>query len=266
LNKSAVIAAASAAALLAFVPAAYAQCGGASWYGPGFNGKRAASGEIFNENAMTAAHRSLPFGTVVEVTDQRTGKTVEVTINDRGPFHGQRIIDLSKGAAAALGFQARGTTSVCIAQQYSRPRRTVGRPPRWAALFCLELFGRTRRDLIDMGPFDAHVGKQPIVEMVEFTTGDVAQLPGAQAASEIIQHIDLLFRHSRSRCAKWRMLHFWLDTGCGAVAPCNRLPLQLRFGRSLRYGQDRNGLFRNAKWVLVGTTCGFSSMWRGWAA
>jgi rare lipoprotein A len=117
LNKSAVIAAASAAALLAFVPAAYAQCGGASWYGPGFNGKRAASGEIFNENAMTAAHRSLPFGTVVEVTDQRTGKTVEVTINDRGPFHGQRIIDLSKGAAAALGFQNRGTTSVCIAQQ-----------------------------------------------------------------------------------------------------------------------------------------------------
>jgi rare lipoprotein A len=116
LTKKAVIAAISAAAILSFSPAAFAQCGGASWYGPGFNGKRAASGEIFNENAMTAAHRSLPFGTQVEVTDQNTGKTVVVTINDRGPFHGKRIIDLSKAAAAALGFQARGTTSVCLAE------------------------------------------------------------------------------------------------------------------------------------------------------
>ncbi|NGP16925.1 septal ring lytic transglycosylase RlpA family protein [Devosia aurantiaca] len=118
MTNKAVLAAACAAALLAFSPAAvYAQCGGASWYGPGFNGKRAASGEIFNENAMTAAHRSLPFGTKVAVTDQNTGKSVTVTINDRGPFHGKRIIDLSKGAAAALGFQNRGTTSVCLAEQ-----------------------------------------------------------------------------------------------------------------------------------------------------
>ena len=65
---------------------------------------------------MTAAHRSLPFGTEVDVTDQNSGRTVTVTINDRGPFHGQRIIDLSKAAAAALGFQNRGTTSVCLAQ------------------------------------------------------------------------------------------------------------------------------------------------------
>ncbi|MEO5805844.1 septal ring lytic transglycosylase RlpA family protein [Devosia sp.] len=92
----------------------YAQCGGASWYGPGFNGKKAASGQTFNENAMTAAHRSLPFGTKLQVTDQRTGKTIQVTINDRGPFHSGRIIDLSKGAATALGFRGRGTTSVCI--------------------------------------------------------------------------------------------------------------------------------------------------------
>lgn len=114
MTRKAVFAAAIAAALLSFSTAAYAQCGGASWYGPGFNGKRAASGEIFNENAMTAAHRSLPFGTKVTVTDQRTGKEIEVTINDRGPFHGGRIIDLSKAAATKLGFRNRGTTSVCI--------------------------------------------------------------------------------------------------------------------------------------------------------
>ncbi len=114
--KKVVSVAALAAALLSFSSAAYAQCGGASWYGPGFNGKVAASGEVFNENAMTAAHRSLPFGTKVTVTDQNTGKQVQVTINDRGPFHGKRIIDLSKAAANELGFRNRGVTSVCLAQ------------------------------------------------------------------------------------------------------------------------------------------------------
>jgi rare lipoprotein A len=116
LIRKAVSVAALAAALLSISTAAYAQCGGASWYGPGFNGKRAASGEIFNENAMTAAHRSLPFGTKVMVTDQRTGRQISVTINDRGPFHGSRIIDLSKAAATELGFRNRGTTSVCLSQ------------------------------------------------------------------------------------------------------------------------------------------------------
>ncbi len=114
MTKKAVIAAATAALVLSFSSAAYAQCGGASWYGPGFHGKTAASGQVFNENAMTAAHRTLPFGTKVEVTDQRTGKSVEVTINDRGPFHGKRIIDLSKAAATALGFRNRGVTTVCL--------------------------------------------------------------------------------------------------------------------------------------------------------
>ena len=100
--------------LLSVAGPAMAQCGGASWYGPGFHGKKAASGERFNENAMTAAHRSLPFGTVVSVVDQRTGKSIKVTINDRGPFHKGRIIDLSKAAATKLGFRNAGTTKVCI--------------------------------------------------------------------------------------------------------------------------------------------------------
>lgn len=112
--RKAVSVAALAAALLSFSTAAYAQCGGASWYGPGFNGKMSASGEIFNENAMTAAHRSLPFGTKLLVTDQRTGRQIKVTINDRGPFHGKRIIDLSKEAANQLGFRNRGVTTVCL--------------------------------------------------------------------------------------------------------------------------------------------------------
>ena len=92
------------------------QCGGASWYGPGFHGKKTASGERFNENAMTAAHKSLPLGTDVKVTNQRTGKSIKVTINDRGPYAKGRIIDLSKAAAAKLGTQASGVGKVCIAE------------------------------------------------------------------------------------------------------------------------------------------------------
>jgi rare lipoprotein A len=69
-----------------------------------------------NPNAMTAAHKTLPFGTQVKVTDQRTGNAILVTINDRGPFIRGRIIDLSKAAAGELGFRRRGHTEVCIVQ------------------------------------------------------------------------------------------------------------------------------------------------------
>jgi rare lipoprotein A len=118
LTKNIVVAAAFVTGLLlSATGSAFAhgdQCGGASWYGPGFHGKKAASGQRFDQNAMTAAHKSLPFGTVVRVTDQRTGKSVNVTINDRGPFHRNRIIDLSKAAAAKLGIQNAGTGKVCV--------------------------------------------------------------------------------------------------------------------------------------------------------
>lgn len=102
-------------AILMATPTLASQCGNASWYGPGFHGKETASGQRFNENAMTAAHKTLPFGTVVKVTDQRTGKSIKVTINDRGPFIRGRIIDLSKAAAAKLGTKDAGVGSVCLA-------------------------------------------------------------------------------------------------------------------------------------------------------
>lgn len=91
------------------------ECGLASWYGPGFHGRPTASGARFNENAMTAAHRTLPLGTVVKVTNQHTGKSVKVRINDRGPFVRGRIIDLSKAAAAKLGTKHAGVGRVCLA-------------------------------------------------------------------------------------------------------------------------------------------------------
>ena len=88
--------------------------GWASWYGPGFHGNRSASGEIYNQNALTAAHRSLPFGTKVRVTNTKTGRTVVVRINDRGPFIGGRIIDLSAAAARIVGVMKTGVAPVRV--------------------------------------------------------------------------------------------------------------------------------------------------------
>lgn len=88
--------------------------GWASWYGPGFHGNRSASGEIYNQNALTAAHRSLPFGTKVRVINTRTGSSVVVRINDRGPYIGGRIIDLSAAAARILGVMKTGVAPVRV--------------------------------------------------------------------------------------------------------------------------------------------------------
>lgn len=88
--------------------------GMASWYGPGFHGNRSASGERYNQNALTAAHRSLPFGTKVRVTNIRNGRSVVVRINDRGPHIRGRIIDLSAAAARMVGVMQSGVAPVRV--------------------------------------------------------------------------------------------------------------------------------------------------------
>jgi rare lipoprotein A len=89
-----------------------AELGLASWYGRGDDGKRTASGEPYNMEAFTAAHRALPFGTWVRVTHLASGRTVTVRINDRGPWVGGRVIDLSRRAAQALGILWDGVARV----------------------------------------------------------------------------------------------------------------------------------------------------------
>ena len=84
----------------------------ASWYGRVHHGRRTASGVRFDMNALTAAHRTLPFGTRLRVTHVRTGRSVEVVVNDRGPYVGQRILDLSRAAAARLGVVLEGVADV----------------------------------------------------------------------------------------------------------------------------------------------------------
>ena len=88
--------------------------GTASWYGPGFHGRRTANGERFNQNALTAAHRTLPFGTRVKVTNLSNNRSVVVRINDRGPYSGGRIIDLSAAAAREIGMINSGVARVRI--------------------------------------------------------------------------------------------------------------------------------------------------------
>ncbi len=99
---------------VALAQVGYVEEGEASYYAPAFHGRRTASGERYDRRAYTAAHRTLPFGTVVRVTDKATGRSVLVRINDRGPFKLTRIIDLSEQAAKELGILARGVAQVRV--------------------------------------------------------------------------------------------------------------------------------------------------------
>ena len=93
---------------------AFRQEGEASWYGPGLHGRTTASGERYDMHALTAAHPTLPFNTLVKVTVLRSGRTVVVRINDRGPFVEGRIVDLSRAAAEALRLTQGGVARVRI--------------------------------------------------------------------------------------------------------------------------------------------------------
>jgi rare lipoprotein A len=104
----------------------FEQQGRASWYGRGFHGRKTASGERYDMHAMTAAHRTLPLASWVRVTNESNNKSVVVKINDRGPYVGNRVIDLSYAAAAALGMRGAGVGKVKIeglSQQEARLAR-----------------------------------------------------------------------------------------------------------------------------------------------
>ncbi len=105
----------------------YEERGLASWYGPGFHGKRTANGEVYDMDAMTAAHRSLPFDLIVEVRNLDNGRSIRVRINDRGPFVRGRIIDLSREGARQIGMLGPGTARVRIrVVERARPVERTG--------------------------------------------------------------------------------------------------------------------------------------------
>ena len=92
----------------------YLERGVASWYGPNFDGKKTANGEIFNMNLLTAAHKTLQLPSLVKVTNIENNRSLILRVNDRGPFVKNRIIDVSKKAASILGFQKKGTANVIV--------------------------------------------------------------------------------------------------------------------------------------------------------
>lgn len=107
------------------------QEGTASWYGPGFHGRQTANGEIYDQYELTAAHPSLPLGTRAMVTNLSNGRAVEVRVNDRGPFVGGRVIDLSYAAADAIGMVGPGTAPVRVeVLELATGRRAARRAPR----------------------------------------------------------------------------------------------------------------------------------------
>jgi rare lipoprotein A len=96
------------------VPGIYVEQGIASWYGIPFHGRRAANGEIFDMNTLVAAHRTLPFGSILRVTNMNNGRSVEVRVIDRGPFVGDRMLDVARAAAVSLDMIGTGTAPVRI--------------------------------------------------------------------------------------------------------------------------------------------------------
>lgn len=132
------------------------QEGTASWYGPGFHGKRTASGAIYNQHEMTAAHQTLPLGTPITVTNLRNGRQVEVVVTDRGPFVGDRILDLSYAAARAIDMVGTGTAPVRIEPASSRPLTRVLYAVQVGA-FADNSLARRLKNQIDADFDDVHI-------------------------------------------------------------------------------------------------------------
>ncbi|MEJ0061075.1 MAG: septal ring lytic transglycosylase RlpA family protein [Terricaulis sp.] len=108
----------------------YEMEGQASWYGPTFHGQATASGEIFDQEALTAAHPTLPIPSLVQVTNLENGREIIVRVNDRGPFVGERLIDLSHGAATVLGFDQAGQARVHVRYLGPAPRHVASQGAR----------------------------------------------------------------------------------------------------------------------------------------
>jgi rare lipoprotein A len=186
------------ALLAAFTGPAFAgQEGLASWYGGKFQGRTTSSGEVFDTNLMTAAHKSLPFGTVVKVTDLDTGSSTVVRINDRGPFVEGRIIDLSRAAADQLGMVGRGVARVSVEVvdfAAARPLFAVQ-----VGSFGLEKNAEKARQLLEQAGFVATMEKTSVGVTRVLARGLAEKdLPGAQKRLEELGFARVLVRQEKA--------------------------------------------------------------------
>ena len=170
-----------------FVPGIFVEEGTASWYGIPFNGRRAANGEIFDMNSLVAAHRTLPFGSILRVTNLNNGRDVQVRVIDRGPFVGDRILDLARAAAVALDMIGTGTAPVRI-ELLSGPNPEVGDFTVQVGAFADRTNAERLRDRLLMRyqpifiqDYDAPAG--------HFYRVRVGQVPSPEAAQQLAMHL-----------------------------------------------------------------------------
>ena len=159
------------------IPGQYVEEGVASWYGPTFDGHRTSNGEIYNMHDMTAAHRTLPFNSMVRVTNLNNGKQTEVRINDRGPFVANRIIDLSLSAAQAIEMVGPGTAEVRL--------EVIGGPNPTAGLFCVQVGAFLKQENADRLKAQLEPVYGPVdIRMVELPNGTFYRVRVGRLASE----------------------------------------------------------------------------------
>lgn len=160
--------------IAALLPAGLAaEEGLASWYGGHFQGRQTANGEIFDTNQLTAAHKSLPFGTIVQVMHKESLRTVQVRINDRGPFVAGRIIDLSRAAADAIGLTAQGVAPV---------RLTIMKPGSGPA----GLPSRPHHVTIQVASYGSQATAQATLQRLKAAGLEVALEPAANGITRVI--------------------------------------------------------------------------------
>jgi rare lipoprotein A len=171
------------------IPGEYVEEGVASWYGVPFDGHRTSNGEIYDMHGLTAAHRTLPFGALVRVTNLSNGLQTEVRINDRGPFVANRVIDLSLSAAQAIQMIGTGTAQVRL-EVVSGPNPQTGFFGVQVGAFLVrgnaEKFRdqlATRYSSVSIAPYDSPNGKYYRVRVGRVPTQDAAQQLAAQLQS-----------------------------------------------------------------------------------
>jgi len=146
----------------------YDETGVASWYGPKFHGKRTANGEIFDQNALTAAHKTLPLPSWVEVTNLQTKKSLIVRVNDRGPYAHNRIIDLSKASAQRLGIIRAGTAPVRVRVVRPRTQKVASTPPPSASA---AVQGENPRLFVQVGAFSDPMNAKALADRLSLMLG-----------------------------------------------------------------------------------------------
>lgn len=163
----------------------HSETGIASWYGPNFHGKYTANGEIYDQNALTAAHRTLQMPSIVRVTNLENGRSIIVRINDRGPFSKGRIIDMSSRGADLLQFKGKGTAKVKVQVLEKESRAVATAAKQGKDLTGIEVAlnkGQSIEDILgNQNPYDDEIEAAPLIDIAQAPTQNTAAIPSIES-------------------------------------------------------------------------------------